>query len=130
MLSFCSPPEAALAQNFVELPRFDDVKVQEEGVVFVCGRHNHVPRLHVRPATYKTRSTKSTHFCWLNFSMLFYCCRVEDTDDLVPIFNRQSDMLKRTYGEYFLAEVVAAQNDHMKCIIAEVYFYVSVSSEM
>ena len=48
------------------------------------------------------------------------CCRVEDTDDLVPIFNRQSDMLKRTYGEYFLAEVVAAQTDHMKCIIAEV----------
>ena len=72
----------------------------------------------------------STYYCWLNFSMLFCCCRVEDTDDLVPIFNRQSDMLKRTYGEYFLAEVVAAQNDHMKCIIAEVCFYVSVSSEM
>lgn len=48
------------------------------------------------------------------------CFSVEDTDDLVPIFNKQSDMLKRTYGEYFLAEVVAAQTDHMKCIIAEV----------
>ena len=45
---------------------------------------------------------------------------VEDTDDLVPIFNRQSDMLKHTYGDYFLAELIEAQDDHMKCIVAEV----------
>ena len=46
--------------------------------------------------------------------------RVEDHDDLVPIFNRQSDMLKNTYGDYFLAELIEAQNDSMKCIVAEV----------
>jgi len=46
--------------------------------------------------------------------------RVEDHDDLTPIFNRQSDMLKMTYGDYFLAELIEAQDDHMHCLIAEV----------
>ena len=46
--------------------------------------------------------------------------RVEDHDDLVPIFNRQSDMLQKTYGDYFLAELIEAQDDTMKCIVAEV----------
>ena len=46
--------------------------------------------------------------------------RVEDHDDLVPIFNRQSDMLKHTYGDYFLAELIEAQNENMHCIVAEV----------
>jgi hypothetical protein len=45
---------------------------------------------------------------------------VEDHDDLVPIFNRQSDMLKSTYGDYFLAELIEAQDENMKCIVAEV----------
>ena len=52
--------------------------------------------------------------------LMYFFTRVEDTDDLVPIFNRQSDMLKRTYGDYFLAELIEAQDDHMKCVVAEV----------
>lgn len=46
--------------------------------------------------------------------------RVEDHDDLTPIFNRQSDMLKMTYGDYFLAELIEAQDDNMHCLVAEV----------
>jgi len=45
---------------------------------------------------------------------------VEDHDDLTPIFNRHSDMLKMTYGGYFLAELIEAQDEHMQCLVAEV----------
>lgn len=47
--------------------------------------------------------------------------RVEDHDDLTPIFNRQSDMLTMTYGDFFLAELIEAQDDNMQCLVAEVY---------
>ena len=65
-------------------------------MVFVCKRHEHVPVLHIRNA------------------------RVQDHDDLVPIFNRQSDMLNNTYGDYFLAELIEASDDDMQCLVAEV----------
>ena len=45
---------------------------------------------------------------------------MRDHDDLTPIFNRQSTMLLNTYGEYFLAELIEAQDDTMQCIVAEV----------
>ncbi|XP_025103771.1 cilia- and flagella-associated protein 61-like isoform X2 [Pomacea canaliculata] len=78
--------------------------------IFVCRRHNHVPVLHIRGA------------------------RVEDNDDLTPIFNRQSDMLKTTYGEYFLAEMIEAQDENMHCLVAEVegkaVGFMSISSDV
>lgn len=49
-----------------------------------------------------------------------FLCRVEDHDDLVPIFNRQSEMLVKTYGDYFLAELIEAQDEDMKCLVTEV----------
>ena len=45
---------------------------------------------------------------------------MEDHDDLVPIFNRQSEALSETYGDYFLAELIEATDENMKCIVAEV----------
>ena len=39
----------------------------------------------------------------------------------MPIFNRQSDTLSSTYGDYFLAELIEAQDDSMKCLVAEVF---------
>lgn len=51
--------------------------------------------------------------------------RVEDHDDLTPIFNRQSDMLKITYGDFFLAELIEAQDDHMHCLVAEVITHIA-----
>ena len=52
--------------------------------------------------------------------LVYYFHRVEDHDDLTPIFNRQSDMLKMTYGNFFLAELIEAQDERMHCLIAEV----------
>ncbi len=50
----------------------------------------------------------------------FHTLRVEDHDDLTPIFNRQSDMLKTTYGDYFLAELIESQDEDYHAIIVEV----------
>ncbi|CAH3017155.1 unnamed protein product [Porites evermanni] len=62
----------------------------------VCYRHDHCAKLHIRPA------------------------RVEDHDDLTPIFNRQSDVLTSTYGDFFLAELIEAQDEKNKCVVADV----------
>ena len=35
--------------------------------------------------------------------------RVEDHDDLVPVFNAQSEVLTERYGEFFIAELIASQ---------------------
>jgi hypothetical protein len=56
----------------------------------------------------------------LEFAQFSVFIRVEDHDDLTPIFNRQSDMLKMTYGDYFLAELIEAQDENMQCLVAEV----------
>ena len=46
----------------------------------------------------------------------------EDFDDLIPIFNSQSEVLKSQYGahDFFLAELIEAQNEHQKCLVAVV----------
>ncbi|KAG5451628.1 Cilia- and flagella-associated protein 61 [Clonorchis sinensis] len=44
---------------------------------------------------------------------------VEDNDDLVPLFNSQTDTLRKTYGNYYIAELVEAQNEELKCIVVE-----------
>ncbi|XP_074649430.1 cilia- and flagella-associated protein 61-like [Tubulanus polymorphus] len=89
-------PESALADIFVPLDKKEGAPPPEGSVVFGCYRHDHAPVLYIRHA------------------------RVQDHDDLTPIFNRQSDMLKKTYGDYFLAELIEAQDDKMQCLVAEV----------
>lgn len=44
----------------------------------------------------------------------------EDHDDLAAVFNAQSEVLTETFGEYFLAELIAAQNDSNKALVAQV----------
>lgn len=68
----------------------------ENHVLFLCSRDKFVPMLHVRQA------------------------QVQDHDDLTPIFNRQSNMLTNTYGGFFLAELIEAQDESMHCLVAEV----------
>ena len=46
--------------------------------------------------------------------------RVEDNDDLVPLLNGQTELLKASYGDYYVAELIKAQDDKMKCLVAEV----------
>ncbi|XP_072490657.1 cilia- and flagella-associated protein 61 isoform X2 [Notamacropus eugenii] len=67
----------------------------EEFTVFVCHRHHHCPQLYIRRA------------------------RVEDHDDLMPIFMRHDTSLREIYGEYFLAELIEAQDEENYCVICE-----------
>nr|XP_054397601.1 cilia- and flagella-associated protein 61 isoform X1 [Pongo abelii] len=69
---------------------------EEDFAVHVCHRHSHYPQLHVRKA------------------------RVEDHDDLMPIFMRYDTILKETYGEYFLAELIEAQDEENHAVVCEV----------
>ncbi len=44
----------------------------------------------------------------------------EDHDDLADVFNSQSDTVTEAYGEYFIAELIAAQNTNNKALVAQV----------
>uniref|UniRef100_A0A670Y9B6 L-amino-acid oxidase n=1 Tax=Pseudonaja textilis TaxID=8673 RepID=A0A670Y9B6_PSETE len=46
-------------------------------------------------------------------------CRVEDHDDLTPIFSRHNDILRQTYGDYFLAELIEAQDENNLAAVCE-----------
>ena len=46
--------------------------------------------------------------------------REEDHDDLAAVFNAQSDVVTSTHGEYFIAELIAAQNDRSRSLVAQV----------
>ncbi|MGH0137710.1 UNVERIFIED_CONTAM: hypothetical protein FKN15_036573 [Acipenser sinensis] len=67
-----------------------------ECAAFVCHRHHHCPVLHIRSA------------------------RVQDHDDLTPLFTQQSDKLAVTYGDYFLAELIEAQDEENHAVVCEV----------
>lgn len=44
----------------------------------------------------------------------------EDHDDLADVFNSQSETITEAYGEYFIAELIASQNDNNKALVAQV----------
>lgn len=44
----------------------------------------------------------------------------QDHDDLAAIFNEQSEVPTDTYGQFFIAELIAAQNEDRKAIVAQV----------
>ncbi|KAF4670670.1 hypothetical protein FOZ61_009513 [Perkinsus olseni] len=74
----------------------------EEGIfsssqcsIYHCPRERAFPPLIIRPAT------------------------VEDHDDLVEVFDAQSDVVTDTYGEFFLAELIAAQDESHKSLVAQ-----------
>ncbi|CAL8069000.1 unnamed protein product [Calicophoron daubneyi] len=74
---------------------FERVQVKSNLNVSVAYRHNVFPVLFSRMAT------------------------VEDNDDLVPLFNDQTELLRKTYGRYYVAELVEAQSDDLKCVVVE-----------
>jgi flagellar biosynthesis GTPase FlhF len=53
-------------------------------------------------------------------TMVIRDARVEDHDDLVPVFDAQSDILAGQYGQYFLADLMGSQDLHNRCLVAEV----------
>ena len=44
----------------------------------------------------------------------------EDHDDLADVFNSQSETITEAYGEYFIAELIANQNESNKALVAQV----------
>ena len=44
----------------------------------------------------------------------------EDHDDLADVFNSQSETVTEAYGEYFIAELIAAQNKNNRALVAQV----------
>ncbi|KAM9316787.1 cilia- and flagella-associated protein 61 [Gastrophryne carolinensis] len=101
---------AALSATFEPLRNIPGSKLTEGFTVYTCPRHRHCPQLHVRKA------------------------RVEDHDDLMPIFMHHNDTLKATYGEYFLAELINAQDDQNHAVVCEDHGtavgFMSVSEEV
>eukprot|EP01043_Picozoa_sp_COSAG02_P008175 COSAG02_NODE_257_length_26838_cov_118.324844_7_plen_1221_part_00 len=68
--------------------------------LMMCGRDDILPRCKVRRA------------------------RVEDHDDLVPIFEAQSELLSEQYGEFFLADVIASSAEPetpQEALVAEIH---------
>lgn len=45
--------------------------------------------------------------------------RVEDHDALVKVFDAQSEVVSEVYGDYFLAELIEAQDADNKAIVGE-----------
>lgn len=45
--------------------------------------------------------------------------RVEDHDDLVPVFEAQSDVVRSAFGEYFIAETIERQGDTRRVLVGE-----------
>mmetsp|Transcript_28030 Transcript_28030/g.71900 ORF Transcript_28030/g.71900 Transcript_28030/m.71900 type:complete len:1184 (+) Transcript_28030:552-4103(+) len=78
--------------------------------VFACPRGLYLPTLLIREA------------------------RVEDHDDLVPVFNSQSEVLTERFGEFFIAELIETQNASNRALVAEVDGHaiglMSISSEI
>ncbi|KAM5163800.1 cilia- and flagella-associated protein 61 [Mantella aurantiaca] len=84
-----------LAATFEPMKKMAETKLTKEYTVYICHRHKHCPQLFIRTA------------------------RVEDFDDLMPIFMRHNDTLEATYGEYFLAELIQAQDEWNHAVVCE-----------
>ncbi|KAM6144264.1 cilia- and flagella-associated protein 61 [Erethizon dorsatum] len=89
-------PGSTLVTVFNQVGSVPCLTYDEDFAVYVCHRHSHYPRLHIRRA------------------------RVEDHDDLMPIFMHHDTILKDTYGEYFLAELIEAQDEENHAVVCEV----------
>ena len=46
---------------------------------------------------------------------------VEDSDDLVPIFDKQSEILSRRHGEFLLASIIENQDEHNRTLAGEAH---------
>ncbi|KAM4833005.1 cilia- and flagella-associated protein 61 [Urocitellus parryii] len=87
---------STLITVFHQVGTIPNLTYDEDFAVQICLRHHHYPQLHVRKA------------------------RVEDHDDLMPIFMHYDTVLKETYGEYFLAELIEAQDEENHAVVCEV----------
>jgi len=68
--------------------------IHKDSEVHFSSRVNVIPYIEVRPA------------------------KQEDHDDLADVFNSQSETVTEAYGEYFIAELIASQDDNNKALVA------------
>ncbi|XP_030345033.1 cilia- and flagella-associated protein 61 isoform X2 [Strigops habroptila] len=80
---------------FEKMATAPDSIVDEDFTLLVCPRHQHYPQLYVRKA------------------------RLEDHDDIVTLWTRQSETLKETYSEYFLADLIEHQDEENQAAVGE-----------
>ena len=99
ILAFVQPgvePFAPVSTMFEQLPHVAESSGADEPVIFACPRNFFVNPLTVRIA------------------------RIEDHDDLAPIFDTNSEVLTSIYGEFFLAGLIENQDDHSHCLVGDV----------
>jgi hypothetical protein len=70
--------------------------IHKDSEVYFSSRVNVIPYIEIRPA------------------------KQEDHDDLADVFNSQSETVTEAYGEYFIAELIASQDEHNKALVAQV----------
>lgn len=87
-------PFMPLKTMFEPLTRIDPA--YQGAMAYACPRDFFIPSLSIRRA------------------------RIEDHDDLVPIFDEQSEVLTSIYGEFFLAELIETRTEHTHSLVAEV----------
>ncbi|NXI90493.1 CFA61 protein, partial [Psophia crepitans] len=69
--------------------------VDTDFTLLVCPRHRYHPQLYIRKA------------------------RLEDYDDLMPIWTHQNEALKETYSEHFLADLIEHQDEENQTVVCE-----------
>ncbi|CAM9287028.1 unnamed protein product [Choristocarpus tenellus] len=84
--------ELMVQHSDVPSSKFDDL--YGDPSLFLCDRMAFLPTLAVRTAC------------------------IEDHDDLLPIFEAQRDLLRATYGEFFLADMIQMQDEENKALVA------------
>lgn len=88
------PNFTPLTEMFEQLSLIDETYYGPQ--VFACPRSLFIPTLHIRKAV------------------------IEDHDDLVPVFNEQSEVLTDIYGEFFLADLIENKDANAKSLVAEI----------
>uniref|UniRef100_A0A8C0F6I3 Cilia and flagella associated protein 61 n=1 Tax=Bubo bubo TaxID=30461 RepID=A0A8C0F6I3_BUBBB len=91
-LSFTEPDMANVFERMMSAP---GSVVDRNFTLLVCPRHWYHPQLYVRKA------------------------RLEDYDDLMSIWTRQSETLKETYSEYSLADLIECQDEENQAVVCE-----------
>ncbi|XP_064001773.1 cilia- and flagella-associated protein 61 isoform X2 [Pogoniulus pusillus] len=87
--------EPEMGNVFEKMVAAPDSVVNTNVTLLVCPRHWYHPQLHIRQA------------------------RLEDYDDLIPIWTHQSETLKETYNEHFLGDLIAHQDEENQAVVCE-----------
>ncbi|KAJ9598965.1 hypothetical protein L9F63_010559, partial [Diploptera punctata] len=93
-------PPGAQTPDVIEeyFTRLLPIKVKEScnvQTILICMRQHHVPRLRIRKAL------------------------EEDNDDIIPILESQNEDLRKMYGDFYIAEMIANPDKNREMVIAE-----------